>query len=223
MRCDVRTFARDDRVWGLCADAALGADVRSGESLNRRWVAAGWAFSSSQHIEDFVGDSRTARAAGLGMWAMERATPASIESRVTAGVTVLDANTLLLGGVAIRLEGVDGPELTQTCVTRRHEIDCGELAMAGLIRLTMGHAVTCDLTGSLADARVLGVCGTAGGVTLDAHGATLNRLIVESGWALAQEDASEDLVAAQAAAQAAGRGLWAYEFVPPAQWRRGLR
>ena len=51
----------------------------------------------------------------------------------------------------------------------------------------------------------------------------LNAWMVAEGWALAYRHYSMDYVDEEAAAQAAGRGIWRGEFVAPWDWRRGAR
>ncbi len=47
--------------------------------------------------------------------------------------------------------------------------------------------------------------------------------MVSQGWALAYRRYSLDYVDQEADAQAVRRGIWAGEFVPPWEWRRGKR
>jgi endonuclease YncB( thermonuclease family) len=51
----------------------------------------------------------------------------------------------------------------------------------------------------------------------------LNEWLVSSGWALAYREYSRAYVGAEAEAKGGGRGMWAGDFVPPWDWRRGSR
>ncbi len=54
-------------------------------------------------------------------------------------------------------------------------------------------------------------------------GKDLNALMVSEGWALAYRDYSEKYVPRENAARKARKGVWAMQFVPPWEWRRGAR
>jgi|TARA_B100001964_G_scaffold50036_1_gene56321 endonuclease YncB( thermonuclease family) len=49
----------------------------------------------------------------------------------------------------------------------------------------------------------------------------LGRWLGRNGWAVAYRRYSRDYVGAEAAARAAGLGLWSGSFVMPWDWRRG--
>ncbi len=54
-------------------------------------------------------------------------------------------------------------------------------------------------------------------------GKNLNALMVAEGWALAYRDYSEKYVPQENVARGASKGVWAMQFVPPWEWRRGER
>lgn len=55
------------------------------------------------------------------------------------------------------------------------------------------------------------------------NGQDLNAWLVAQGWAMAYRQFSEAYVAEEAAAEAAGLGIWRGQFVAPWDWRRGVR
>ena len=121
---------------------------------------------------------------------------------------VADGDSLILDGERVRLEGIDAPELTQTCTRAGADYPCGREAREALARLVAGRAVSCESRQRDRYERVLATCA-AGGVEV-------NRAMVEAGWAVAYGDYRD----AEAAARQAGRGLWAGSFERPQDWRR---
>lgn len=118
-----------------------------------------------------------------------------------------DGDSLVHGAVRIRLEGIDAPELGQTCRRAGADYACGREAQAALARLVAGRNVSCRSAGHDRYDRLLARC-TAGGVDL-------NRAMVEAGWAMAYGDYGRE----EDAARRAGRGLWAGSFERPQDWR----
>lgn len=74
----------------------------------------------------------------------------TIEGRVTA---VRDVDTIVVSGTAVRLNGVDGPELS----TR-----AGRQGKAFMARMVRGESVRCRLNGERTHDRWVGVCYLAG-------------------------------------------------------------
>ncbi len=133
-------------------------------------------------------------------------------SALAAEVRVVDGDTLRLGDRTVRLAKVDAPERGQTCADQAgRPFDCGAAAAEALSRLVNGRSVLCIVSGRDRFGRGLGQC-TAGG-------ADLNAGLVRAGWALAYNDDAA-LLALEAEARRAARGLWAGGFVRPEEWRR---
>jgi endonuclease YncB( thermonuclease family) len=133
-------------------------------------------------------------------------------SALAAEVRVVDGDTLLLGERTVRLASVDAPERGQGCADAGGRgFDCGAAAAEALSRLVNNRSVLCLVTGHDRFGRGIGTC-TAGGVAL-------NAALVASGWALAYDDAAE-LLALEAEARRAARGLWAGGYTRPEPWRR---
>lgn len=119
-----------------------------------------------------------------------------------------DGDSLDLSGRRVRLAGIDAPELDQTCLKGDAEIACGRAARTALARLVADIAATCAVLGRDRYGRDLGQCRA---------GATdVNAAMVRAGHAVAfgSYEAEERL------AQAERAGIWATEFVRPADWRR---
>ncbi len=128
---------------------------------------------------------------------------------------VLSGDTLRIGEAVIRFYGVDAPEPRQTC--RRDGVlwRCGAEATGALRGVIGARPVRCEEWDRDCFGRVVSVCHV-GEVDL---GATM----VATDMALAYAKFSEAYGEREAAAKAAGRGMWAGRFVAPWDWRRGRR
>jgi endonuclease YncB( thermonuclease family) len=131
-------------------------------------------------------------------------------------VRVVDGDSLELDGVRVRLLGIDALERAQTCRDPAGAvIPCGHRAQDALEALVEARPLRCLSRGQDRFGRSLAVCTNGRGVEV-------NRALVQQGWALAF--AGDDTYAAEErAAAAARRGIHAWEFVPPGEWRRGHR
>lgn len=122
---------------------------------------------------------------------------------------VSDGDSLVVTRLRIRLEGIDAPELRQSCLRADGaEWPCGRHARDALLRFAGGGAVMCEGWSRDRYDRLLARCTVAG---LD-----LARAMVEEGWAVAYGGYD----AAEAEARRARRGLWAGSFELPQDWRR---
>lgn len=128
---------------------------------------------------------------------------------------VVDGDSLEVAGQRIRLHGVDAPERKQTCVADGSRWPCGERAARALATRASKRTIFCTEKDLDRYGRIAATCRL--------EGVDLNAWLVTEGWALAYRRYSDDYVEEEAHAQAAGRGIWRGEFVPPWKWRRGER
>ena len=128
---------------------------------------------------------------------------------------VVDGDTLDVGGVRIRLHGVDAPESRQTCVAGGRRWACGERATRALAGLVGGRTVSCEERDRDRYGRAVAVCRVGG--------RDVNAWMVSQGLALAYRRYSRDYVGEEASARDARLGMWRGDFVPPWDWRRGER
>lgn len=150
----------------------------------------------------------TKRAASLalaGIAAGIVAVTGSGASRPTQDVSglarVIDGDTIAIGEARIRLEGIDAPEIEQTCGTPGGTSwACGEVAIRHLARQTAGQIVRCTSKGNDIYGRTLGVCW-AGNVELNAD-------MVQRGLAWAFVKYSRTYVDLEAQARAMKVGIW---------------
>jgi endonuclease YncB( thermonuclease family) len=126
-------------------------------------------------------------------------------------VHVVDGDSLRLGGVDIRLAGIDAPELHQECVRSGRAYPCGEVARSALRSLVAGEALRCRVTGRDRYGRSLARC--------DGRTADIGAAMVEQGWAVAYGEYERE----EASARGRSAGLWSGSFERPAEWRRDRR
>ena len=140
------------------------------------------------------------------------ASPAPLLGQVVAGpASVIDGDSLRVGGREVRLFGIDAPEGKQTCQRDGAAWACGGAAAAQLSGLVEGQDVRCEGRGMDQYGRILAICSAAG--------FELNRAMVEAGWATAFRRYSEDYIGVEAQAKAAHAGIWDSSFDLPEAWR----
>lgn len=154
----------------------------------------------------FGGLTTLAALVAVAVWAIPRLDRIAAVDKAGAAL-IADGDTLTLAGERIRLKGIDAPELHQTCRRAEGEYACGRMAKQELVRLVGGRAVACNGWERDKYGRLLGYCS--------AGASDLNRMLVESGWAVSYGG----YAAEEAGAKAARRGLWAGEFERPSAWR----
>ncbi|HEV2124285.1 MAG TPA: thermonuclease family protein [Chloroflexota bacterium] len=110
------------------------------------------------------------------------------------------------------MHGIDAPELDQSCTRDGRAWACGQEAADQLKRLVTGRELRCDPVGTDQHDRTLARC-YQGGVDI-------NRIMVESGYAVAYRKYSSEFVAAEEEAKAAKRGIWASTFELPSVYRQ---
>lgn len=148
-------------------------------------------------------------------WAVLVLASPATAATVSGPATVIDGDTLEIGGERIRLFGIDAPETTQQCYRGAESWACGEASADQLRSLIGSSALTCR--GHEVDqyGRLLAVCMIAG---MD-----LNKLMVAQGWAIAFRRYSDNYAADQARAQAGKLGMWSSTFVSPEEHRAAER
>lgn len=144
----------------------------------------------------------------LAIWIGERDWSFLPRETVSGLAYVIDGDSLRIGEVEIRIADIDAPEMRQFC--RREGIDyrCGVESRSAMERLVADADVSCVVRETDRFGRSVAHC--------EANGLDLGSEMVASGHAIAF-GAYE---AQEARARAAGLGIWAGEFEPPAEWRR---
>jgi endonuclease YncB( thermonuclease family) len=129
--------------------------------------------------------------------------------------TVVDGDTIVVAGEHVRLQGIDAPELHQTCTAYGQEWTCGRTSAEWLKELLRGRQAECVGHARYRYGRLLAVCYVGG--------EDLNERIVREGWALDFRKYSTAYLHAEAEAKRAGAGIWRGEFTPPWEWRAERR
>lgn len=143
--------------------------------------------------------------------------PASASSAdtITGRASVVDGDTIEIGGKRVRLHGVDAPESWQKCFdgdggTYR----CGKAAASALDQfLAASRPIHCDVIDRDRYHRLVGVC-------FRADGKEVNRWLVESGNALDWVRYSRGTYgAAEKTARSSNIGIWRGHFQRPCEAR----
>jgi endonuclease YncB( thermonuclease family) len=132
---------------------------------------------------------------------------------IIAGPTkIVDGDTIKIGPLAIRLDGIDAPEAGQKCKTGRgRDWACGKEAINQLGALAEGEIVQCK--GSEWDDydRLIAVC--------ELDETVLNEAMMRKGMAWAFVKYADDYVHLEREARAEGIGVWQGHAEPPWKYR----
>lgn len=123
---------------------------------------------------------------------------------------VVDGDTLTIGGLRMRLRGLDAPEMKQRCGTGESAWACGISARRALQAMAGADAV-CAAHGTDKYRRRLVRCTVAG--------RDVGAALVRDGFAVAYGDYEQE----EAEARGARRGIWSGPFERPQDWRKGHR
>ena len=125
---------------------------------------------------------------------------------------VIDGDTVEIAGRHVRLEGIDAPEMAQTCSDRAGATwRCGRDAARALERLVADNDLTCEDKGTDKYGRMLGVCF--------AGARDVNAEMVRRGFAWAFVKYSRSYVREEAEARGLNAGIWQGEAKPAWDYR----
>lgn len=131
---------------------------------------------------------------------------------LTGRAEAIDGDTLLVGGIRVRLEGIDAPEAEQQCKDANDRPwPCGTVAVRMLSRLVADRLVECEERGLDKYKRLLGICRAAG---ID-----INAALVRMGLAWAFVRYSRTYIGEEAEARAARVGIWSGPAQAPWDYR----
>ena len=134
------------------------------------------------------------------------------EVSVTGRVRVVDGDTLAMGPLRIRLNGIDAAEIGQTCRgADGRDWDCATAAVNRLEGLVSNGAIDCLARDQDVYGRIVATCR--------ADGVDVGRVLVAEGLAWAFVRYSRDYVAEQEQAQASQVGIWQGEAEAPWDYR----
>ncbi|MGZ8410157.1 MAG: thermonuclease family protein [Hyphomicrobium sp.] len=143
---------------------------------------------------------------------------ASVADKEQLEIRVFDGDTIQIGNIVYNLVGIDTPELGQVCDANGNIQRCGLTAAYQLRKmLDLGKAsLKCQRLG-VEKSEPAAVASCALGEE------DVSLAMLQSGHATVKPDAPPNYVAAQAQAKEARLGIWGSKFVPPAEWRQGVR
>lgn len=129
-------------------------------------------------------------------------------------IYVIDGDSFTVGRQALRLDGIDAPELKQTCRDAKgQDWPCGRVARAALEALLLAPGLACEAEASDRYARALAHCRSTATPDIAAAQAL-------GGMALSHEfNGMRDYGKEEDAARRAGLGIWQGVFEHPDQWR----
>jgi endonuclease YncB( thermonuclease family) len=137
---------------------------------------------------------------------------AQVPASVSGVASVVDGDTIEIHGVRIRLHGVDTPESSQLCLDAKGQrFRCGALVANKLAAWLGRRTVTCSRRDTDRYRRMVAAC-TVGDESVNAW-------LVNQGYAAAYKRYSKDHIAAEEAARAERRGLWAGQWQMPWDYR----
>jgi endonuclease YncB( thermonuclease family) len=136
----------------------------------------------------------------------------ALSQSIDGVANVRDGDTLVIDGQKIRLQGIDAPELHQTCNQNQQSYPCGRQSKQQLKQLTDGMIVRCEIAAYDKYQRALGHC-FVGEMNLNAQ-------MVASGHALAYTHYSKRYLLQEIQSRQKRVGIHAGTYVTPWQWRR---
>jgi endonuclease YncB( thermonuclease family) len=126
---------------------------------------------------------------------------------------ITDADTVVISGTSIRLDGIDAPESDQICLDKNGDKwSCGIAARDALVKQFGSIEWTCRTTGQETYNRLLATCFVGA--------ENINQWLVRSGWAMSFLRYSHRYDPDEEVARRACIGLWMGSFHAPWDWRR---
>jgi endonuclease YncB( thermonuclease family) len=136
----------------------------------------------------------------------------AIASLASAGVRVVDGDTIEVDGTMVRVHGIDAPEYGQSCSRANgKKWPCGREATAAMAHLVEGKDLLCDEIVTDKYGRSIATC--------HANGQDIGRELVRTGNAWAFVRFSDAYVSDEAAAQRDQIGIWQGPAIPPWEYR----
>ncbi len=152
--------------------------------------------------------------AGLTVSTPQAGNKVSQVAEISGPPSVIDGDTIDIAGERIRLEGIDAPELAQTCALGAGKVwRAGRAAKRALERLTRGRHLRCQVFHRDGYGRHVAQCM--------ADGKNINQLMVLNGHAWAFLKYSKRFAAQERDARQRKIGVWAARCVRAVAYRQG--
>lgn len=144
----------------------------------------------------------------------QRAKPTVENKLVTGAARAIDGDTIEIGGERIRFNGIDSPEMNQTCEDASgRSYRCGAVAKQALEKfLNASPPTRCDFVSRDRYGRFVGNCYRADNASVSAY-------LVRNGFAMNWARYGGTFANDQRAAQADRLGIWSGTAQPPWEWR----
>ena len=153
---------------------------------------------------------------GLAVLFLVSASFSGVAAELVGRATVTDGDTLTVAKQRIRLWGIDAPESAQQCTGKDGRTwPCGRRSAAALDGYLLEKTVRCQPKDTDRYGRVVAECFV--------QGASVNRWMVRSGWAVAYRQYATAFIADEADARQHQRNLWQGPVQMPADYRRSKR
>jgi endonuclease YncB( thermonuclease family) len=131
---------------------------------------------------------------------------------VTGVPKIRDGDQLTLGGLRIRMDGIDAPSLDQLCLSPKGDRwTCGIAARDALVNHVGDKSWTCHVVRAGQNGQSVSKC--------EVDGEDIQQWMVKNGWALSYVRFAHTYDADEKAARTARVGLWQGAFIAPWDWR----
>ena len=136
--------------------------------------------------------------------------PQTITGKVSK---VLSGTAFVINGITLKLYGIDAPDMSQTCLTKRSETyKCGRNAKKKLEKLLLNKIVFCQLISPYSPSKYYAIC--------EIQGYDIGATMVSVGWAVADRKVTDVYIPYENQARQKNEGLWSGKFVAPWEYRQ---
>ena len=153
------------------------------------------------------------------------AVPAAADTLV-GQATIVNGDTVRIGGKTVHLYGIDAPEMDQFCIDKRgNRFNCGQVSMRRLFLYIGADPLDCIVKSQMPKGAVSATCRVKSYFRHTENGATRGEKfdvaleMVLTGHAFATIGISDDYEDAEARARLARKGFWSGEFTRPSEWQ----
>lgn len=126
-------------------------------------------------------------------------------------VRIIDGDTIEIGEISYRLNGIDAPEVGQKCPKPSGTWNCGDQAIKELASLAEDRVVECVAHSQDGYGRTLATCYV--------DGRDIGAVMVSSGYAWAFVKYSHAYISEEAQAKSEHLGVWQGDAMPPWEYR----
>ena len=142
-------------------------------------------------------------------------------SEISGVAKIIDGDTISINNKKLRLEGIDAPEMRQTCKLQYLKFSffafnktyfCGVKSKEKLIKKINNESIACKITSKDRYKRYLATCYK--------KKTNINKWMVRNGHAVAYLRYSKEYLRDENYAKKKGLGIWRGSFIQPEKWRK---